>query len=108
VLHAWSAVPDPTNGPVLALFNASFHRRWAWSEKRWQFVASALRAAAGAAPRWCEGPWPAHTQGVAEPHAVLGLATPKGWTPVPRIWPEPGHRCPSFSQYWRVVQAAAA
>jgi deoxyribodipyrimidine photo-lyase len=109
VLHAWSATPDASGGAVLPLFNAAFHDTWAWSERRWRFAAALLKSATGTAPRWCAGPWPTHSLGTADPHALWGgVRAPTAWRPVSRIWEDPGQRCRSFSQFWQKVQNTAA
>jgi hypothetical protein len=94
---------------VLPLFNAAFHDTWAWSERRWRFAAALLKSATGTAPRWCAGPWPTHSLGTADPHALWGgVRAPTAWRPVSRIWEDPGQRCRSFSQFWQKVQNTAA
>ena len=99
--HAWALGPPPAGATVAGVFVADFHRRWAWSERRWSFVATRM-AALGAPPLWCEGAPAADASARAEPHIAAWLA-PAGQQPVPRLFAEPGRRCASFTQFWTRV-----
>jgi hypothetical protein len=91
---------------VVGVFAASFHQRWRWSERRWNWVRALMQEALGAqAGRilWCEGAPPPSACTVADPHLRSWLLPGQG-QPVPRIWADPGRRCRSFSQFWTRVQ----
>ena len=105
LMHPWNLrAPDRSDRPVVGVFAAGFHSRWAWSERRWNWVMALMRAHTDRIV-WCEGaPSPgAHT--VADPHLRAWLLPGQG-EPVPRIWADPGRRCRSFSQFWTRVQEA--
>lgn len=107
LIHPWNLrVPEGWSGPVVGIFAASFHQRWRWSERRWNWVRALMQEALGPSPGrilWCEGAPPPSARTVADPHLRSWLLPDQG-QPVPRIWPDPGRRCRSFSQFWTRVQ----
>jgi len=103
--HPWALGEPPPGQKAVGVFIADFHRRWAWSERRWRFVATRM-AALGTVPVWCEAAVPASASARADAHLGNRLA-PASLSPVQWIFAEPGQRCPSFSQFWRAVNAAA-
>ncbi len=106
LVHPWNLRAAPAGerecGPVAGVFWAGFHRRWAWSARRWQFVYEAMRAHCDQIV-WCEGPPPDSVRTVADPHLGGWLTAGQG-EPVPRIWADPGLRCGSFSQFWTRIR----
>jgi len=106
LIHPWNLRAAPAGEPAVGVFWAGFHRRWAWSARRWHFVHEAMRAHCKRIV-WCEGPAPAGVRTVADPH-LGGWLPPGQGEPVPRIWADPGRRCGSFSQFWTRIRKAAA
>ncbi|MFM8609177.1 MAG: FAD-binding domain-containing protein [Burkholderiaceae bacterium] len=108
LIHPWNLRAAPSGRPAgqrgVGVFVAPFHKRWAWSARRWQFVLAAMREHCDTVV-WCGAPPPATARTVADPH--LGGWWPDGrGEPVPRIWADPGRRCGSFSQFWNRIQKA--
>ncbi len=101
--HPWALGEPPPGERTVGVFFADFHRRWAWSERRWRFVATRM-AALGAPPVWCDSAVPASASARAEPHLGERLA-PASLSPVQRLFTEPGSRHASFTQFWRAVHA---
>lgn len=133
LVHPW-ALHDPqgeSGGPApgavrLGVFLGDFHARWAWSERRWRFVAGGLQGQVEET-WWCSSAELAaalkgarSVRGVADPHLApylgpglrggLGGDPPAGidapqvaWVSPPRLFPTPARRCGSFTQYWREV-----
>ena len=101
--HPW-ALGEPLPGQrAVGVFLADFHRRWAWSERRWRFVATRM-AALGTLPVWCESAVPASASARAESHLGERLA-PAALSPVPRLFAERGRSYASFTQFWRAAQS---
>ena len=104
LVHPWNlgAVPEGVErSRVVGVFAATFHQRWAWSERRWHFVHDAMREICDRIV-WCAGSPPPTARTVADPHLKAWLLPGQG-EPVPRIWADPGRRCGSFSQFWSRV-----
>ncbi|MFM8738157.1 MAG: hypothetical protein ACKOGB_11055 [Betaproteobacteria bacterium] len=105
LMHPWNLrAPEHRSQPVVGVLVASFHSRWAWSERRWRWVVALMREHTDRI-FWCEGAPPSSARTVADPHLRAWLQPGQG-EPVPRIWADPGRRCGSFSQFWTRVQAA--
>lgn len=105
LIHPWNLrAPEGWPGPVVGVFAASFHQRWRWSERRWQWVQALMREHTDRI-LWCEGPPPPSACTVADPHLRTWLLPGQGQA-VPRIWDDPGRRCRSFSQFWTRVRGA--
>lgn len=104
LIHPWNLRPAPAGRRAVAVYAAAFHRRWAWSERRWRWVHALM---GGLCERivWCEGPPPPSVSTVADPH-LRGWLLPGQGEPVSRIWADPGRACRSFSQFWTRVQRA--
>jgi len=105
LMHPWNLrAPDAAQGPVVGVFAAAFHSRWAWSERRWLWVLALMREHTDHIV-WCEGAPPPSARTVADPHLRAWLSPGQGG-PVPRLFADPGRRCRSFSQFWTRVQDA--
>ncbi|KPF49726.1 deoxyribodipyrimidine photolyase [beta proteobacterium AAP121] len=109
VLHAWDlAAPPPATAGLrsVAVFDAAFHRRWPWNERRWHFVSAGLQGLAPAQRWWgeaaelvpvlqaaaaCSGTHSAHLGS-----AWAGLP----WRAVPRLFRAPAFRAASFSKFF--------
>lgn len=103
LMHPWNLrAPQVQDRPVVGVFVAGFHSRWAWSGRRWEWVAALMRAHTDRIV-WCETAPPPSARTVADPHLRAWLAAGQG-EPTPRIWADPGQRCRSFSQFWTRVQ----
>jgi deoxyribodipyrimidine photo-lyase len=111
VMHPWSLRPPPAalspSTRVLALCDATFHRRWPWSPQRWAFVGAPLKTAtlrwhdhteallaALAQARSVSGEW--------DPHLDARFVQAGLSVPAPPLG-EPGRRLRSFSQWWAWV-----
>lgn len=99
LVHPWSLGEPPAGAPAAAVWCAGFHRRWAWSERRWRFVGERLQAIAGPV-HWLDGPPPAGAATRAEPHAAPWLPGARA-VPAPEAFIEPVQACASFTRYWR-------
>ncbi len=106
LVHPWALGEPPADRPRASVFLAGFHERWAWSERRWRFVAARMREL-GAAPRWLRGPLPADAATRDEPHARPWLQGIDARPDAP-AFPEPKRPCTSYSQYWRQVTRGRA
>lgn len=105
LMHPWNLrAPDAAQGPVVGVFAAAFHSRWAWSERRWRWALALMREHTDRIV-WCEGTPPPSARTVADPHLRAWLLPGQG-EPVPRLFADPGRRCRSFSQFWTRVQEA--
>ena len=102
LIHPWNLRPAPAGQRAVAVYAAAFHRRWAWSERRWRWVHTLMSELCERVV-WCEGTPPASAQTVADPH-LRGWLLPSQGEAVARIWPQPASRCRSFSQFWTRVQ----
>jgi deoxyribodipyrimidine photo-lyase len=108
LMHPWALGEPPRGLQAHGLFLSSFHRRWAWSEARWRFVARRMVEAGGVAPVWRTQPLPGGWSGLADAHLASELAA-VDTRPVARLFAEPGQRCASFTQYWnRVARKGSA
>jgi deoxyribodipyrimidine photo-lyase len=106
LLHPWNLGDPPVPGALrLGLWLREFHARWPWSERRWQFVGRALRAAsdrvhlldAATLREALRGATRIH--GTRDPHLAPWL----GALPLaakPRLFPAVVRPCASFSQWW--------
>ncbi len=101
--HPWALGEAPPGQRAVGVFVAAFHQRWAWSARRWQFVATRM-AELGTPPQWCDAPLPASAGTRADPH-LGALLQPAAQSPVQRLFADPGRRLASFSQWWRAVNA---
>ena len=99
--HPWALGEPPPGRRAVGVFFADFHRRWAWSERRWRFVVTRM-AALGASPVWCDTAIPTSASARAEPHLGARLQ-PASLSPMQRLFAEPGRRYASFTQFWRAV-----
>ena len=108
LIHPWNlrrpTAEETDHGAraVVGVFVAAFHSRWAWSARRWQWVRDQMLSLTDRIV-WCEGLPPATAHTVADPH-LRSWADGAHAAPVPRIWPDPGRPCRSFSQFWNRVQ----
>jgi len=111
LVHPWAlAEPDPADTATLRLgvWPADHFVRWAWSRKRWAFVAPRL-AAVSQHQVWADA---AQLQQLLQraagvrttDHPELPAAWPAAWRrPAPLFVPEPAQPCRSFSQFWRAA-----
>jgi deoxyribodipyrimidine photo-lyase len=109
--HPWSlADPPPGHPTVVAVLDAAFHRRWPWSGRRWQFVAT--RLVTMSAHRWIAEPAALQTafagarsvRGIGNLH--LGHTFARfDLTPMPRAFDDPPRRCRSFSAFWHAQES---
>jgi len=108
LMHPWNLrAPDQeavAGRPVIGVFVASFHQRWAWSARRWNWVMALMREHTDRIV-WCVGAPPPGAMTTADPHLRAWLLPSQG-DAVPRIWVDPGRRCRSFSQFWNRAQEA--
>lgn len=93
---------------VVAVVDAAFFTRWAWSGRRWHWVAA--RLAALTPHRWW-GPGDAWRAALGRARTVQGVHNlhlgpafgPLALSPRPRQWADPPRRCRSFSAFWSAV-----
>jgi len=102
--HPWALGEPPAGVSVAGVFFAGFHRRWAWSERRWRFVTERLREL-GATPHWVETVGNSVGRSLADPHATPWLGG-VDLISAPAAFEEPKRVCGSFTQYWRGVHFA--
>jgi deoxyribodipyrimidine photo-lyase len=118
LVHPWALrapAPElPAETLRVGVCVADFHRRWAWSERRWRFVTQSM------APHtdvcwWGETPAlrralaaARSVRGVPDPHLGTDLDPAVTWMPPPRLFPDVTQPCWSFSQYWKRVSARAS
>ncbi len=99
LIHPWNLRRPPDESrPVVGVFPARFHAQWPWSPRRWRWVLELMRCHTDRI-YWCDAAPPASARTVDDPHLRDWLAPGQG-EPVPRIWPDPGVRCGSFSKFW--------
>jgi deoxyribodipyrimidine photo-lyase len=115
LMHPW-ALGCPPQGRVIGWIEPSFHERFSWSEARWQFVLSRMRAA-------CEGivvgdaktlrqqlgdvrllTMQTHNPGYMQAIAAAGMLA----EPVARQFDDPARAMPSFTRFWQAVAPQAA
>jgi len=118
LVHPWALrapAPElPADTVRVGVCVADFHRRWAWSERRWRFVAQTMAEHADVC-WWGDAPTLRHAlagarsvRGVLDPHFGTSLDPIVLWTAPPALFPEVAQPCRSFSQYWKRVSAGAA
>jgi len=113
LIHPWSlrAPPDdlPPETVSIGWCDSAFHRRWSWSARRWQFIAT--RMVGLGVQAWFSD---AESLGaaLADAASVRCWADPHLGADLPRIvrlqheaplFPDPDRPCGSFSQYWQRV-----
>lgn len=111
LMHPW-ALGCPPQGRVVGWIEPSFHKRFAWSEKRWQFVLARMRDA-------CEGIVVGDAKTLRQQLGDVRLLTMQTCNPgymqtiasagmlaepVGRQFEDPQRAMPSFTRFW---QAAA-
>ncbi len=105
LVHPWSLADAPAGTLPVAVLDAAFHRAWPWSERRWRFVGTRMKALT--ARRWFGERDALHAalagaksvRGVHNLH--LGAAfSAFDLTPMPRAFADPPTRCRSFSAFW--------
>jgi deoxyribodipyrimidine photo-lyase len=113
LLHPWSLADPPREALAVAVLDASFHRAWPWSRRRWRFVGT--RLAALTPLRWI-GDAPALRAALASARRVRGVHDPHlgpafdglELSPSPRAFADPAERCRSFSAFWSRQQTTPA
>ncbi len=114
LVHPWSLGVLPADLPegvfVLGVYVADFHRAWPWSEGRWRFVDTRMRALTGL--RWW-GDAQSIGQALASARRVRSISEPHldhwlaGWAQCeakPALFPAVDMRCDSFSKWWTRAQ----
>ncbi|MDI4635464.1 deoxyribodipyrimidine photolyase [Pelomonas sp. V22] len=115
LIHPWHLADLPANLPqgtvVIAVALLEFHRRWPWSERRWQFVGgrmAALASARGEPHLW----WTtaedlavalaeaSSVQSVADPHVAGLLPAGVMLRPAAELFPAVSPVQASFSAWW--------
>jgi deoxyribodipyrimidine photo-lyase len=107
LVHPWCLAEPPAADRVLAVFHAPFHERYRWSERRFDFVATRMRAIAGE-------PWFGDVKALVKMNrgarfvtrATLNTGYGKAFAepnvearPEPRLLPDPAEPCASFSAF---------
>ena len=109
IVHPWNLGEPPPRAAGLrrvGIFVRAFHQRWAWSERRWNFVRGRMQEM-GLDMLECVEPLPQDVSTQDDLHLRPWLQGHVALEPVPRIWAEPDRACHSFSQFWRRVQPRA-
>ena len=113
LIHPWNlgALPASLSPDVIivCIFISDFHQRWPWSRRRWQFVAERMTQLASL--RWygdshaiAQALKTAHqVHSTSDPHLDEWLMTLAHCEPASMLFPEPPHRCDSFSKWWSQV-----
>lgn len=112
-VHPWALGERPEASHVIGVIHMPFHEEFPWSERRWAFVLTAMRAMCdeiwvGDLAELAQGLGPSVT-GVQETlnpgyhEAIAGL--PHAAQPEPRLTPDPDDLKPSFSRFWEYVLA---
>jgi deoxyribodipyrimidine photo-lyase len=110
LMHPW-ALGCPPQGRVIGWIEPTFHERFAWSERRWQFVLARMREA-------CEGIVVGDAKTLRQQLGDVRLLTIQtrnpGYTqtiasagmlaePVARQFDDPQRAMPSFTRFWQAV-----
>jgi len=103
LVHPWALREGPAGVPAVGVFVADFHARWPWSAARWAFVAARMAALCDRCV-WLEGPPPRHARSIADPH-LLPYWDLNDSVPPPRLFPDPGRRYSSFTQFYGRVSS---
>ena len=113
VVHPWALRAPPANLPaqtvIVAIAAVEWHARWAWSAKRWGFVADLQSSLA--THRWLADAASLRAaladarsvQAIDDPHArslLRQLRDDVALRPVPRLFAPVERPCASFSQWW--------
>jgi deoxyribodipyrimidine photo-lyase len=105
LVHPWSLAEPPPGTTAVAVLDATFHRAWPWSERRWRFVAA--RMAALTPRRWIgeRDALRAALAGATTVRGIHNLHLGPTWSaidlaPMPRAFADPPERCRSFSAFW--------
>ena len=104
LVHPWSLREAPPGRQAVGVFVAAFHAQWPWTAARWEFVATRM---ASLCERcfWLEGPLPAQSQGLDDPH-LRPYWTLADALPVPRLFAAPERPCNSFTQFYKRVASS--
>lgn len=115
IMHPW-ALGAPPQGRVIGWLEPSFHARFPWSEKRWSFVLTRMRAA-------CDGIVVGDARALRERLGEVRLASMQtlnpGYAeamraagvlcePVARQFDDPPQPMPSFTRFWQTVAPQVA
>jgi deoxyribodipyrimidine photo-lyase len=114
LMHPW-ALGCPPQCRVIGWIEPSFHERFAWSEKRWQFVLARMREA-------CEGIVVGDSKTLRQQLGDVRLLTRQTFNPgymqtiasagmlaepVTRQFEDPQRAMPSFTRFWQAVAPKA-
>lgn len=112
LVHPWCLGEVPPADEALAVFHAPFHERYRWSERRFDFVATRLRAMTGAEP------WFGDVKALVRMNKAVRFVTTATMNtgyekafgepnvqarPVPRFLADPDEPCASFSAFRKRV-----
>jgi len=117
LVHPWTLGQRPAADHVIGVIHAPFHQQFPWSQKRWDFVLTAMRAVSdeiwigdvGQLAAGAVGARVVDVQSTLYPgyrEAIAGLSC--GARPEPRLTPDPDDLKPSFSRFWEHVLATRA
>lgn len=104
LVHPWALREPPPGRQAVGVFVAAFHAQWPWTAARWQFVS---RRMASLCERcvWLEGPLPAQSQALDDPHLRPYWQLAEA-LPVPRLFAPPDRACHSFTQFYKRVASS--
>lgn len=105
LVHPWCLADPPADVLPVAVFDAHFHARWPWSERRWGFVGRRTRALASI--RWFDAP-DALASALSSARSVSGVSDshlgatykPFALDKEPRAFDSPEGPFRSFSAWW--------
>jgi deoxyribodipyrimidine photo-lyase len=114
LVHPWSLRDKPNAEVSVGIILTTFHQRFAWSRKRWQFVLQRMQ-------ELCDVIWVADAKQISSKlsnaahisaHATLNPAyrelierLAQEITPAPRLFINPERVCHSFGHFWKQICA---
>lgn len=113
-VHPWALAERSSATLRLGVLHAEFHRLFPWSEVRWRFVLTRMRAVCDAIV-WID-PQAAQPPALSSMPGIMQTSLAPGYRdlehregvqviPAPRLLPDPGRPCRSFSAFYKDATA---